>query len=273
MRIPLTRYGLPQVIIYPLAVVAAMILYLVIALRSFPDWAIGTPWGILTLWAVELALLAILAWSLSFFRDPRRQVPQDDALLLAPADGTIMDIETVDEKDFIGGPALRIGIFLSIFNTHINRSPCDARVERIMYHPGKFLNAMSPRAGKVNESNDVFMVRTNGLRTPEARPQTEPSPARPRPAGPDLRHDGENLIVRQVSGAIARRIVCAASEGQQLAAGQRFGMIKFGSRTELYVPASEDIQCAVRIGDKVKAGVSPLVRYVLKGHHDEKVQA
>jgi phosphatidylserine decarboxylase len=266
MRIPLTRYGLPQVIIYPLGIVAAMIVYLVIALRSFPDWAIGTPWAILTLWGVEVALLAVLAWSLSFFRDPRREIPRDEKLLLAPADGTVRDIETVDEQQFIGGPALRIGIFLSVFNVHINRSPCDAKIERITYHRGRFVNAMNPLAGKVNESNDVFMVRTNGLRTPDARLETRPSPASPI-------HNGERLIVRQVSGAIARRIVCAASEGQQLAAGERLGMIKFGSRTELYVPASEDIQCAVRIGDKVKAGVSPLVRYVLRGHHDAKVQA
>jgi len=266
MRIPLTRYGLPQVIIYPLAVVAAMILCLVIALRWFPEWAIGTPWAILTFWAVELALLAILAWSLSFFRDPWREIPGDEKLLLAPADGTVRDIETVDEKQFIGGPALRIGIFLSIFNVHINRSPCDAKIEKITYHRGRFVNAMNPLAGKVNESNDIYVVRRYGLRTPEARPGAGPSPASPT-------HDGERLIVRQVSGAIARRIVCAASEGQQLAAGEQFGMIKFGSRTELYVPASEDIQCAVRIGDKVKAGVSPLVRYVLRGHHDGKVQA
>jgi len=273
MRIPLTRYGLPQVIIYPLAILAAMVAYYVIAVRSFPEWAIGTPWAILTFWAVEMALLAVLAWSLSFFRDPHREVPRDDTLLLAPADGTIMDIKTVEEKDFIGGPALRIGIFLSIFSTHINRSPCDGRVEQITYHPGKFLNAMSPRAGKVNESNDVFMVRTNGPRRADGGPATEPSPVNPRPTAPNPQHDGDRLIVRQVSGAIARRIVCAARAGQQLAAGERFGMIKFGSRTELYVPASEEIQCAVRIGDKVKAGVSPLVRYGFRGRLHAKVQA
>jgi phosphatidylserine decarboxylase len=256
MRIPLTRYGWPQVVIYPLAVVAAMILYLVIALRWFPEWAIGTPWAILTVWAVELALLVILAWSLSFFRDPRREIRRDEKLLLAPADGTVRDIETVDEPQFIGGPALRIGIFLSIFNVHINRSPCDAKIEKITYRPGKFLNAMNPLAGKINESNDIAMVRIGGA--PGANRQSAITNPR--------------LMVRQVSGAIARRIVCAASEGQPLAAGEPFGMIKFGSRTELYVPASEDIQCAVRVGDKVKAGVSPLVRYVLRGRHDGKVQ-
>ena len=125
-----------------------------------------------------------------FFRDPQRRIVQDDAILLAPADGRIADIETVPEGDFIGGPALRIGIFLSIFNTHINRAPCDAKVEKITYRSGKYLNAMNRLAGKVNESNNLALVRTS-------RPQ-------------------DRLLVRQISGAIARRIVCAAREGQQL---------------------------------------------------------
>lgn len=235
MRIPLTKYGFPQAVIYPLALLAAMVAYLAIALHFFPDWAVQTSWVFLTVSAVEMALFALLAWSLSFFRDPQREIPQDEKLLLAPADGTVRDIETVDETQFIGGPALRIGIFLSVFNVHINRSPCGAKVEKITYHRGKFLNAMNPLAGKVNESNDVGLVRT-------ARP-----------------HD--RLLVRQVSGAIARRIVCAARIGQPLAAGEQFGMIKFGSRTELYVPAGEYVECLVRIGDKVRAGITPMARY------------
>jgi phosphatidylserine decarboxylase len=235
MRIPLTKYGLPQVVIYPLILLAATTVYPVIALRYFPDWAVETSWVFLTVSGVELAILALLAWSLSFFRDPRRDVPGDDKLLLAPADGTIRDIETVEEKDFIGGPALRIGIFLSVFNVHINRSPCDAKVEKITYRRGRFRNAMSPLAGKENESNDVAMVQT--------------------------RRPNDRLLVRQISGAIARRIVCAARVGQRLTAGEQFGMIKFGSRTELYVPADEYIECLVQIGDKVKAGVTPLAKY------------
>ncbi len=235
MRIPLTKYGLPQVVIYPLAFLAAMVAYFMIALHYFPDWAVQTSWVFLTVSAVELVFLALLVWSLSFFRDPRREIPRDDTLLLAPADGTIRDIEIVDEKDFIGGPALRIGIFLSVFNVHINRCPCDAKVEKITYHPGRFRNAMSPLAGKENESNDIAMVRTK-------RPN-------------------DRLLVRQISGAIARRIVCAARIGQPFAAGEPFGMIKFGSRTELYIPAGEYMECLVRIGDKVKAGVTPMAKY------------
>jgi len=235
MRIPLTKYGLPQVVIYPLTFVAAIVAYLVIALQYFPDWAVQTSWVFLTVSAVELVFFALLVWSLSFFRDPQREIPRDDNLLLAPADGTVRDIEIVDEKDFIGGPALRIGVFLSVFNVHINRCPSDAKVEKITYRRGRFLNAMNPLAGKENESNDIAMVRTK-------RPN-------------------DHLLVRQISGAIARRIVCAARVGQPLAAGEPFGMIKFGSRTELYDPAGEYIECLVRIGDKVKAGVTPMARY------------
>jgi phosphatidylserine decarboxylase len=235
MRIPLTKYGWPQMVVYPLVLLAAMIVYPVLAVRFFPDWAVETSWVFLTVSPVELVLLALLVWSLSFFRDPLRQIPPDDTLLLAPADGTVRDIETVEEASFIGGPALRIGIFLSVFNVHINRSPCDAKVERIEYRRGRFLNAMNPLAGKANESNDLAMVR--------------------------VKQPYDRLLVRQISGAIARRIVCVVRAGQQLAAGRQLGMIKFGSRTELYVPASEYVECVVRIGDKVKAGITPLARY------------
>jgi len=235
MRIPLTKYGLPQVIIYPLVVLAAMVVCFLLALRYPADQAGAATWVVSALWTAEGALLALLAWSLSFFRNPSREIPRDEKLLLAPADGTVRDIETVDEPQFIGGPALRIGIFLSVFNVHINRSPCDARVEKITYHRGRFVNAMNPLAGKINESNDLAMVRT--------------------------KPPNDRLLVRQVSGAIARRIVCGAQVGQPLAAGEPFGMIKFGSRTELYVPAGKYIECAVRIGDKVKAGITPLVKY------------
>ena len=228
MRIPLTKYGLPQVLVYPAAVVALMAAVGLLGPARMPVWA-----AIL----VESVLAVLLVWALMFFRDPHRQTPEDDTLLLAPADGTIVDVETVEEMGFIGGPALRVGIFLSIFNTPINRAPCAARVERIIYRPVRYVNAMSPLAGKVNESNSLALVRTS-------RPQ-------------------DRFIVRQISGAIARRIVCAVREGQQLAGGQRFGMIKFGSRTELYLPAGEHIECLVRIGDKVKAGVTPLARYRL----------
>ncbi|MHC4364429.1 MAG: phosphatidylserine decarboxylase, partial [Planctomycetota bacterium] len=157
-------------------------------------------------------------------------------LLLAPADGRVTDVEVVEEDGFIGGPAVRIGIFLNIFDVHINRAPCNVKVEKITYRRGRYRNAMTAESGRVNESNDLWLVRTDG--------------------------PGEKLLVRQISGAIARRIVCAAREGQELAGGEKFGMIKFGSRTELYVPVSDSVKCLVERGDKVKAGLSPLVRYI-----------
>ncbi len=226
MRIPLTKYGLPEVLVYPGIIVVLMAGVALAGAIWLPAWAVVL---------AESLLALVLAWALAFFRDPYRDTPQDDSLLLAPADGRVVDVETIENADFIGGPALRVGIFLSIFNTHINRAPCDARVERITYRPGRYVNALNPLAGKVNEANNVALVRTSD-------PQ-------------------DRLLVRQISGAIARRIVCAVHAGQELAGGERFGMIKFGSRTELYVPASEKIECLVRIGDKVKAGVSPLVKY------------
>jgi phosphatidylserine decarboxylase len=229
MRIPLTRYGLPEVAAYPAGVGVVMAALVLWGPALLSGWAIVAAEGVLAL---------VLVWALMFFRDPHREPPRDSGLWLAPADGKVVGIERVEEPDFIGGPALRISIFLSVFNTHINRSPCDAKVERITYRRGKFLNALNPLAGKINESNAIAMMRSD--RSLDRNPK---------------------LVVRQISGAIARRIVCAVREGQQLAGGERFGMIKFGSRTELYIAADERVECAVRIGDKVKAGVTPLARY------------
>jgi phosphatidylserine decarboxylase len=222
MRIPLTKYGWPQAVVFPAIIIGAMIVCLLVL-----------PAGVLI--GAEVILAVVLVWVLSFFRDPERAPPAGKNILLAPADGTICDIEVVDEKDFIGGKAMRIGIFLSIFNVHINRSPCDVKVEKITYKKGDYKDARNPQAGAVNESNDLWLIRT-----------VEPK---------------DRLIVRQISGAIARRIVCEAQEGQKLTGGQKFGMIKFGSRTELYLPSRDDIKCLVRKGDKVKAGLSILARY------------
>lgn len=233
MKLKLTKYGWPQVVIFPAIVLIAMVTCLLTGPMFLSAWVVVS---------IESVLAIVLVWVLAFFRDPYRAVPTDDNLLLAPADGKITDIETVDENDFIGETTLRIGIFLSIFDVHINRSPCNAKVKKITYRVGKYKNAANPASGRVNESNDLAMVRTDN---PE-----------------------DKFLVRQISGAIARRIVCQASEGQKLSGGERFGMIKFGSRTELYVPVREDtewkIKCLVKIGDKVKAGLTPLVRYYNK---------
>ena len=223
MYIPITRYGMPQVLIYPLIVLAVMA-----ALFIF------LPRDILLIMA-ETVLFLVFVWMLMFFRAPRRKIPLDSRVLLSPADGTITDISEAETPE-LGGKALRIGMFLSIFNVHINRAPCAARIEAINYKKGKFKYAMDAEAGRVNESNGILMTRLDEPR--------------------------DRLLVRQVSGAVARRIVCEAKPGQQYAQGETFGMIKFGSRTELYLPLNTTgYSLLVKIGDKVNAGLSPLVVY------------
>ena len=236
MRLPLTKYGWPEAVVFPAIILAVMIILLVGGPRFLPLRTIG--------W-IETPLAVVLIWFLSFFRDPKRSCPTDKDVLLAPADGQVTNIDFVTEDSFIGAAAVRIGIFLSIFDVHINRSPCDAKVERIIYKRGGYKNARNLLSGQVNESNDIGLVRTN------------------RPL--------DRLLLRQISGAIARRIVCDINEGEHLHIGQKFGMIKFGSRTELYVPAGENVKCLVKVGDKVKAGLTPLVKYEIS-HEDTKSQ-
>ena len=225
MKIPLTTYGTPQVVLFPLIAAFLMVF----------AWFI-VPWG----WAlisVEAALLVILGWVLAFFRDPERQILCDDFTLVSPADGVVSDVGVVEDERFAGGKAFRVGIFLNVFNVHINRMPCGVRVEGVEYKEGAFKNALDPVSAQVNESNSVFMVRLD-----------EPA---------------DKVIVRQISGAIARRIVCVANAGDEFSAGDRFGMIKFGSRTELYVTGREELRCLVQVGDKVKAGLTKVLRYDL----------
>jgi len=193
---------------------------------------------------LEAALFLVFVWMLSFFRDPVRDIINDEGVLYSPADGTITDISVTDmpvsDVSAPGTKVLKIGMFLSIFSVHINRFPCSVRVEKVTYNKGRFKNAMSAESGRVNESNDVLMLR---LVKPEIK-----------------------FLVRQISGAVARRIVCEAGEKSEYAQGQPFGMIKFGSRAELYIPANGSgeglaYEVAVKTGDKVYAGLTPLIRF------------
>jgi len=227
MRIPLTKYGLPQVVLFPGVILAVGVGVLLLGLAGVIAGAL--------LWGIEVVLAAVFVWVLAFFRDPYREVPNDDNLLLSPADGLVTDIDILDSWDDFQGKVLRIGIFLNIFNVHINRVPCAVKIDKITYKKGLYKNAISSDSTRVNESNNVLMTR---LSSPE-----------------------DKLLVRQISGAIARRIVCACIVGQEFSGGQKFGMIKFGSRTELYLPMRESAETEVKIGDKVKAGLSVLVRY------------
>ena len=223
MRNPLTSWGLPQLIICPIPVIAAMALPFLFCRGAF--WIVP----------VEAVLFLVLFWMLAFFRNPPRKIVPDESILYAPADGKVTDISHVEDSEF--GSLLRIGIFLSIFNVHLNRSPCSAKIERIAYKKGMFKDARDPDSSRVNESNTLFLTRL----------------AEPR----------DTLLVRQISGAIARRIVCKAKEKDELKQGALFGMIKFGSRTELYLPAENNgrYELAVKNGDTVHAGITPLVRY------------
>lgn len=173
-----------------------------------------------------LVPLGLGLFVLSFYRDPERQGPADPAAWVSPADGVVTDIATVDEPHFIKGKALRVGIFLSPLNVHVNRSPVAAVVEAVVPRPGLCLPATGPACIDQNESTLLGLRTDAGLR----------------------------IGVRQVTGALARTIVCAATPGQRLARGERYGMIKLGSRTELLVPAEAGFTPAVALGQVVRGG-------------------
>lgn len=173
-----------------------------------------------------LAGLAVAA----FFRDFPRSIVAAPDELISPADGTVVAIEDLDDSPHYDGPCRRISIFLSVFNAHLNRAPWDATVVDVRYLPGKYLDARNPDSSKVNESNAVWLDT---------------------PKGP--------MTVRQISGAVARRIVCPVKPGETLAKGEKFGMIRFGSRTELYLPRTAKVCVAPK--QAVHAGLSVLARF------------
>ncbi len=181
---------------------------------------------------LPVALFCLIVY---FFRDPPRRVPDGPGLLVAPADGKVVEITRLPHDEFIGGPAVRIGIFLSIFNVHLNRAPCASRVIALRYVPGQFFSALKPDSAIDNENTWI------GL-------EEEQPPHR-------------RLAVRQISGAIARRIVCDLRPDQLLDRGEKFGMIKLGTRTELILPDTADLQIEVEIGRKIIAGTTVVARY------------
>ncbi len=214
IRFPFTHYGTRELI------VAGTTLYIAF---MFALWLF--PW-------VSPLFLVLLAFVLWFFRDPDRAIPKGDEKLLAPADGRVVEISDVIEPDFIGGPAVKVGIFLSVFDVHINRAPCRGKVAYLRYQPGQFKNALRAEAAALNESNSVGLDAANPVLG--------------------------KVMVKQIAGAIARRIVCDCRPEDDLAAGQKFGMIKLGSRTEVYIPAASKTRLLVKVGDKVYAGISIL---------------
>ena len=185
-------------------------------------------------WFAALPTAAALALVVWFFRNPRRRVPEAAGLIVSPADGTVAEIVRLERDPFIGGPAVRIGIFLSIFNVHLNRAPSRSRVIALRYSPGEFLNALNPASALRNENMWIGLEEEDPLH--------------------------RRLVVRQIAGAIARRIVCALRPGDVLERGAELGMIKLGSRTELIL-AAEGLQVAVVVGQKVIAGSSVMAKY------------
>jgi len=174
---------------------------------------------------VFLLITVFIVW---FFRNPRRNTPDYEKLVISPADGKVLRIEELNETEFMRGPCQKVGIFMSVFNVHVNRVPYSGRVERIQYRKGKFVSANLDKASTDNERN---IVKIKG-------------------------DDGNELLVVQIAGLIARRIVCWITEGTYVKKGDRFGMIRFGSCVELYLPA--DCIISVKIGDKVVAGETPI---------------
>jgi len=197
--------------------------------------AVGAGLGAWYWWPLAALAIIVLVWLFAFFRDPERAVPAEEHVMVSPADGTVSDIAEVDHDELLGGPALRIGIFLSVFNVHVNRSPCDGRVLSISYKRGRFLNALNhAKASEENESNTVVLG--------------EPTTGRP------------VAVVKQIVGLIARRIIFTADKGDLLKRGDRIGMIKFGSRTELYVPRWLEPRATVKVGQVVRGAADVIVR-------------
>ncbi|SPF56772.1 Phosphatidylserine decarboxylase proenzyme [Candidatus Desulfosporosinus infrequens] len=164
-----------------------------------------------------------------FFRNPERDIPTDELSLVSPADGVVMDVERVFEDQFLHGESIRVRIFLSIFNVHVNRSPMVGKVAFRAYKPGQMIPAFKSHASELNEKNYV-----------------------------GIQNKHLQILVTQVTGFIARRIVCWVNNGDIVAKGERFGLIKFGSCTEIFVPTNVEIM--VSPGDKVHGGVSVIGR-------------
>ena len=187
--------------------------------------------GVWRHWYVVLGLaLLLIIFCINFFRDPDRVAPEDPRAILAAADGTVADVLEIEETEFLNRRLKRVGIFLSVFDVHTNRAPIDGKVTYLQHHLGLFLDARHVEASTKNEAMSWAF-------------------------------EGERatLLVRQITGAIARRIVPWSKLGDVLKRGERFGMIRFGSRTEIYFPM--ECEVTVKIGDKVKGGQTIIARF------------
>lgn len=177
---------------------------------------------------LTVILGAICVFIVCFFRNPERHFQDEAKIVICPADGKVIRIEDVDARGVIQGKFTKISIFMNVFNVHVNRAPYEGVVETIAYHEGKFLSADLDKASAENERNQI-KIQTS---------------------------DGRAIWVVQIAGLIARRIVCWTREGAKIDKGERFGLIRFGSRVEVYLPT--DSRITVAVGNKVRAGQTPL---------------
>lgn len=228
-RLPFARVGLAELIVIGGGTLLVALVLFWIALK-IPSTGVRV---VILLVALALAVVAgLVAW---FFRNPQRDVPIGAGLVVSPADGKVVSVEEIPADEFSGGPAIRIGIFLSIFDVHINRSPVRSRVIGLRYRPGKMLNALRPESARENERLEV---RIEGEDAPHRR-----------------------MTVCQITGQFARRIVCWVKPGDVLEGGAQFGMIKLGSRTELVLPCETGLEITVKAGEKIRAGSTIVARY------------
>ncbi len=179
------------------------------------------------LWLTAFALTVLVLWVAYFFRDPERTGPRGDQLVISPADGRVIDIREVDEPTFLTGRAIKISVFMNVFNVHVNRYPVSGRVAYVHYSPGKFLNAAVDKASLENEQ---MSVGVQGAR--------------------------HKVLFRQIAGLVARRIVTYSRVGDDAEQGTRMGLIRFGSRVDVFVPIGSTVQ--VQLGEKPVAGTTVL---------------
>ena len=199
---------------------------LVLVLLALLAWRVGGPWRIGALVWFPVAL-----WVPAFFREPLRQGPRDPRLILAPADGRVASVAAVDEPDYLRGRATRVSVFMNVFNVHVNYHPMDGVVEYRQYRPGTFVNATLDKASVHNEQMSL------GVRGGERR-----------------------LMVRQIAGLIARRIVTDHELGDTVGQGSRLGLIRFGSRVDTFLP--DHAEPRVRVGDRTVGGVTVIGAWV-----------
>ncbi|HMK48890.1 MAG TPA: phosphatidylserine decarboxylase family protein [Thermodesulfovibrionales bacterium] len=191
-------------------------------------WRTGGNGGIFSVAVLAAGLLCLTAaFMLYFFRDPDRNVPEEAGLFVSPADGKVIVIRDVFEKDYLKAEVKEIGIFMSPMNVHVNRAPCDGKVSAVKHSPGIYMAAYKDDASIKNENIVMALDCKEG-----------------------------KVLVRQVAGFVARRAVCRVKAGDTLKRGERYGMIKFGSRLDVYLP--KEVAVAVKLGDRVKAGESVL---------------